>query len=560
MDFGTSNTVVAACVEGQPAEIVDVGGARRLPSVVFVDGEQLVVGRVAEDMAGSRPESVLRAPKNRLGDAAPVVLAGKPRQVPPLVAALLKLGLDAGTEFVGSPPDEVRLTHPATWTRSRITRLAEAAALAGIPTPYFIAEPVAAALATWRRGDVNVGECIAVYDLGGGTFDLAILRAVDNGFEIIGRPSGDSSIGGEMFDEVMFQLVGERLDPEAWEQIQVADEPQWMRARSILSNESRRAKETLSSHPWAEVTVALPSGYVTVRIERADFEAAISPYIEDTVLILGRCIADAALTPADLVGIQLAGGASNVPLVEQQLKQAFAGVPVRRRGDPKAAVALGAASAPSDFVHPLDQSGRDAVRPTPSAPAAPSPSAPSPSSQSPSKPSPATVVSGAGSTPPRPAAPAAPATAVNVVSLRPPPPPPAAAAPASAPTAARADEPSAVTDEVHTSSASGASGQSGIVRPPKAVKGRLGWESDDVRRHVSGALERIERGPRKLEVAEAKTHVRDVLANMSGDAVEDDGDESGSEVGSEASAASQAPEQPDSPQDPPQKKRRFRRG
>jgi hypothetical protein len=77
---------------------------------------------------------------------------------------------------------------------------------------------------------------------------------------------------------------------------------------------------------------------------------------------------------------------------------------------------------------------------------------------------------------------------------------------------------------------------------------------------VSGALERIERGPRKLEVAEAKTHVRDVLANMSGDAVEDDGDESGREVGSEASAASQAPEQPDSPQDPPQKKRRFRRG
>jgi hypothetical protein len=483
-----------------------------------------------------------------------VVLAGKPRQVPPLVAALLKLGLDAATEFAGSPPAEVRLTHPATWTRSRISRLAEAAALAGIPSPLFIPEPVAAALATWRRGDLAVGDCIAVYDLGGGTFDLAILRAVESGFEIIGRPSGDASIGGEMFDEVMFQLLGERLDPDAWEQIQVSDEPQWLRARAILSSEARRAKETLSGHPWAEVTVALPSGYVTLRIERPEFEQAIGPYVDDTVLILGRCIADAALTEADLVGIQLAGGASNVPLVEQRLKEAFPAVPVRRRGDPKAAVALGAGGAPAELVHPLDQSGRDAVRPATNTPSA---------TVSPTQSTPATVVAGNGTAPPRPTSEA---TMLNVVSLRP---PPVTGVPPAVPTAPAAplDGASATTKVGDQTPTPSVLGVSGIVRPAKAATGRLGWETEEVRRHVSGALERLERGPRKLDAAEAKSHVRDVLANMSRDFSEGAQADAASDADVDVQSQSERPaegapaepaEHPSIP-DPPQKKRRFRR-
>ena len=147
IDFGTSYTVAASKVGDRAPEVIEIGGERRMPSVVMVDpAGAVIVGRTADDLSGTHPESTLRALKNRLGDQAPVVLDGRPYQVVHLVAALLKQVYTESVRQIGEPPTEVRLTHPATWNRPRLNRLLEAAAKAELPSPALVPEPVAAAL------------------------------------------------------------------------------------------------------------------------------------------------------------------------------------------------------------------------------------------------------------------------------------------------------------------------------------------------------------------------------------------------------------------------------
>lgn len=369
IDFGTSFTVAVAQVEGRSPEVLEIAGERRVPSVVLTDeGDRIVVGRVAEELSASNPRSTLRAPKSRLGDQAPVVLDGKPYQVVQLVAALLAFVYDEAVRQMGAPPSEVRLTHPATWNRPLLNRLLEAATKAGVPRPVLVPEPVAAALSFASEVGVAEGDHVVVYDLGGGTFDTAVVTATATGFVVVGRPGGDPTIGGELFDEILVNEIGSRLEPGSWESMQVASEPSWQRVAASLRNESRRAKETLSSHSYADLLLPMPAGMSQQRVTRDEYEALIGPYIDETVTLLGRCIANAGLTPDRLAAIYLVGGASRAPIVERLTMEAFPGVLVSRRGDPKTAVAMGAvraALAPDAGVARFGQpSTEDASAPT----------------------------------------------------------------------------------------------------------------------------------------------------------------------------------------------------
>ena len=150
---------------------------------------------------------------------------------------------------MGGTPYEVRLTHPASWNRPRLNRLLEAAAKAGLDKVSLVPEPVGAALFYASEIGVEAGSQVAVYDLGGGTFDSAVVTSTGSGFTIIGRPGGDQTIGGELFDEILFNHVGEQLPADAWYEIQVGEDPEWQQAGAALRNEVRRAKEALSAHP-----------------------------------------------------------------------------------------------------------------------------------------------------------------------------------------------------------------------------------------------------------------------------------------------------------------------
>ncbi len=356
IDFGTSYTVAAARVAERAPEIVEIAGERRTPSVVMVDpGGEVFVGRTAEDLSTAHPGSTLRALKNRIGDQTPVILGGRPHQVVTLVAALLREVYDQVVVQFGEPPAEVRLTHPATWNQPRIRRLIEAAVKAGLPNLLLVPEPVAAALSYAADVGLSPGRPIVVYDLGGGTFDSAVVTARDGGFAVIGRPEGDQHIGGELFDELMVNHVGALLEPQAWEAIQVGDDPIWRQVGAALRNESRKAKEALSSYPYANVLVPLPApaGLWQARVTRDEFNDVVRPYIAATITTLQRCVAEAGVQVEELAGISLVGGSTRSPIVEEMVQEAFPTVAMSRRGDPKATVAAGATLA---------------ERPTPSSP------------------------------------------------------------------------------------------------------------------------------------------------------------------------------------------------
>ena len=189
IDFGTSFTVAAQRIGPRSPEVIELGGERRMPSVLVIDPQgNTVVGRAAENLSTAHPNRTIRAPKSRLGDPSPVVLGGRPYSAVDLVAAPLRAVYLEAVRSVARPPDDVRLTYPAVWPAARSAQLLEAAVRAGIPRPVLVAEPVAAAAAYAESGAIADGACVAVYDLGGGTFDSAVLQASRGGFVVIGRP------------------------------------------------------------------------------------------------------------------------------------------------------------------------------------------------------------------------------------------------------------------------------------------------------------------------------------------------------------------------------------
>lgn len=342
IDFGTSYTTAAICANGRP-EPIEIDGQRRMPSVILVDEDgSIVVGSAAERLSATRPGRTLREPKRRLGEPTPVVLGGEPYSVINLVGALLASVYAEAVRHQGGPPTEIRLTHPASWGRPRLAELRRAAAIAGMPNVTLIPEPVAAAVAYANDSPESERGYVAVYDLGGGTFDTAILRHTNEGFTIQGRPGGDARLGGELFDELLAQHVTEQLTPEAASAIVASDELSWRQAAANLRSEARNAKETLSTRDYAELLVALPTGLTQVRVTRADLEGLITDYIDESVDLLARAVADAGMAPGELTAIYVTGGASRAPMIEERLRAAFPGVVVSRRNDPKMVIALGA--------------------------------------------------------------------------------------------------------------------------------------------------------------------------------------------------------------------------
>ncbi len=323
--------------------LIQSDGLHEIPSTVFLDDDgSMLVGQTAADLAIGRPDRAIQAPKEKLSKHAPVVVGGRAAQPVDLAAAIYRTTMQAATSYQGSLPARTRLTYPAMWSGPLKARLLEAATKAGLPLPELVAEPVAAALTYSERDEVPVGASVAVFDLGGGTFDAVVLSRQAEAFVIGGRPIGDQAIGGELFDELLMNEIGQRLGEDRWDQLIASDDPAWRRSARRLRNECKRAKEALTRHSVADVVVSLPDGLVEARVTQQDFEALIQPFVDEAVVLLRRCIARSGLEPTDLHAIYLAGGASRIPLVRRAIVEAFPTTPLVQQGDPKAATALGA--------------------------------------------------------------------------------------------------------------------------------------------------------------------------------------------------------------------------
>jgi len=258
-----------------------------------------------------------------------------------LMARLLRSVVDEVTTREGGAPSRICVSHPANWGPYKTDLLLQAVRLAGLDEPVsFTTEPEAAAIFYAQQQRLEPGAIVAVYDLGGGTFDAAVLRKTVVGFEILGRPEGIERLGGIDFDAAVFSHVAKALDGKLNELDE--DDPAVIAAVARLREECIDAKEALSSDTDVSIPVLLPNLSTEVRLTRAELEAMVRPALHDSIEALKRAIRSANVTPEQLQAVLLVGGSSRMPIVAQ-LVGAELGRPVAVDAHPKHAVPLGAA-------------------------------------------------------------------------------------------------------------------------------------------------------------------------------------------------------------------------
>jgi len=345
IDVGTTRTAAAICRPGaREAEIVNLGDrSSAVPSVLFLgtDGSVLV-GDSAERRALTDPDRVVREFKRRIGDPTPLNVGGRAWSAEELAARLVRWVIDRVAEREGGPAARVAVTHPASWGTLKKDLLGAALAAQGV-TIAFLAEPQAAAVHYASSERVERGSTIAVYDLGGGTFDAAVVHKDGSaGFALVGRPEGLERLGGIDFDQAVFDHVRAGM-PGAFDDLDEAD-PEVLSAVARIRRDCTEAKEALSADTEVSIPVLLPDSRGSVRLHRSEFEALIQPQVEETVAALRKAIASAGITPEQLSAVLLVGGSSRIPLIAQLVSEQL-GRPVAVDADPKNVIAKGAALA-----------------------------------------------------------------------------------------------------------------------------------------------------------------------------------------------------------------------
>ena len=342
IDIGTTYTAAAVNRGGRP-EVLSLGTDRpTVPTVVLLRSDGTVlVGEAAERRAMTEPTRVAREFKRRMGDPTPFIVGGTPYGIEALTAHVIRWVLALATEREGEPPAQMILTHPAAWGTYKLDLLDQAARLADGPPTAFLSEPQAAALRYAQEGRVEAGDSVVVYDFGGGTLDVALVRCLDaERFALIGRPAGMERLGGIDFDQAVFAHVNDALDGMLTD----ADpaDPQVRAALTRVREDCRLAKEALSSDTDAVIPVLLPNLQTDVRITRAEFESMIRPRIVETIETLERTVRSAGMGMADPKAVLLVGGTSRIPLIREMV-HAETGLPVTLDSHPKTTISLGAA-------------------------------------------------------------------------------------------------------------------------------------------------------------------------------------------------------------------------
>jgi molecular chaperone DnaK (HSP70) len=341
IDFGTTTSSMAWVDPGTgKAEILkNAEGEEKTPSVVYFGADLALVGTPAEQMLEDPEEGrrVVASVKRELANAPTLALPGRRVKAVEVAAAVFaKLKRDAEDLHFQEPVTRAVITCPASFDVMELEAIEAAARLAGFTEVRTLEEPVAAALAYSRAG-LGVGRHVLVYDLGGGTFDLALLREEAGGFALALEPKGLRRCGGDDFDQALYDYC----DEEAERQWGVPLNSQGRDLRFL--RDCRRRKENLSAQDKVLFSSLVGEGRLFRHsLTRELFEGLIGSRIDTTVRLTSELVRTAEAQGFPVETVVLIGGSSRIPLVQRKLKETLPVEP-RRWQHQDVAVALGAA-------------------------------------------------------------------------------------------------------------------------------------------------------------------------------------------------------------------------
>ncbi len=363
IDLGTTNSVVAVMEGGNPAVITNPEGGRTTPSVVaFSKGGERLVGQVAKRQAITNPENTVFSIKRFMGrrfdevseemkmvpykviqgenGAARIEVKGRQHSPPEISAMILQKMRQAAEDYLGQPVEQAVITVPAYFNDSQRQATKDAGKIAGIEVLRIVNEPTAAALAYGL--DRKKDEKIAVYDFGGGTFDISILE-VGEGVVEVKATNGDTHLGGDNIDQrIIDWIIDEFVKGEG------VDLSKDRMALQRLKEAAEKAKIELSSTMETEINLPFITAdqtgpkHLSLRLTRSKLEQLIDDLIQRTVGPCKQALSDAGLSPKEIDAVVLVGGSTRMPKVQETVQGVFEKEP-HKGVNPDEVVAVGAA-------------------------------------------------------------------------------------------------------------------------------------------------------------------------------------------------------------------------
>src|SRR3989449_61553 len=363
IDLGTTNSVVAVMEGGEPVVIANQEGGRTTPSVVaFTKGGERLVGQVAKRQAVTNAENTVYSIKRFMGRRyeevteemkmvpykvtrssngdARVDISGKENSPPEVSAMILQKLKSAAEDYLGQKVDKAVITVPAYFNDAQRQATKDAGRIAGLDVLRIINEPTAAALAYGL--DKKKDETVAVYDLGGGTFDISILE-IGEGVVEVKATNGDTHLGGDDFDQRVIDWIAEEFKRENG-----IDLRKDRMALQRLKEAAEKAKCELSTTVQTEINLPFVTAdatgpkHLVLTLTRAKLESLVADLIERSLTPCRECMRQAGVTPAEIDEVILVGGQTRMPKVQEEVKKLFGKEP-NKTVNPDEVVAVGAA-------------------------------------------------------------------------------------------------------------------------------------------------------------------------------------------------------------------------
>ncbi len=360
IDLGTTNSVVSVMEGGEVKVIANQDGARTTPSVVAInDKGEVLVGEPAKRQAITNPENTIYSAKRFMGrrhseveseekivpykivgganDYVKIEANGKDYTPPEISAKVLMKLKDAAENYLGHRVNKAVITVPAYFNDAQRQATKDAGQIAGLEVERIINEPTAAARAYGL--DKKTDEKIAVFDLGGGTFDVSILEVEEGSVQVLST-NGDTHLGGDDFDEELINFIANKFKAE--QGLDLRNQPMSLQR---LREACEKAKKELSTLQSTEINLPFifETKHLQMTITRSQFEQLIDPLVERCRKPVQQAMADAKLTPKDIDEIVLVGGSTRVPLVQELVKKLFNGKEPHKGVNPDEVVSIGAA-------------------------------------------------------------------------------------------------------------------------------------------------------------------------------------------------------------------------